>query len=445
MLAQAFLEYQQQEQLLCHEGTSLLGISGGLDSVVMAELFSQCGFDFALAHINYGLRDEESDRDEQLVRSLSQRLGVVLHVKKVEPSAFQGKNIQNTARGIRYAWWKELLALHGYQRIATAHHADDVAETMLMNLSRGTGVRGLASLKPKGDGLVRPLLFAAKKELLQFALHHKLEWAEDSSNQSDKYLRNAFRWHVLPAVEQALPGGVQKIAESAEKMNFASAILEGWVKDWYARHVIEKGEVWHIPLMDLMKAPFPAMLLYELIHAKGFNATQCRDILSPANTASGQRVQGSDHELVREREHLLLRKRKAEASAGDYRFRPAMEHPPLILPGMKLQWRRLPASEVDVKKANPKEAFLDAGLLDAELILRHRKKGDRFSPLGMKGQKLLSDFMIDAKIDVSLKESIWLLCSGEAICWVVGYRTDDRYKVSPRTKEVLHLWMESYD
>lgn len=445
MLAQAFLEYQLQEQLLCHEGTNLLGISGGLDSVVMAELFFQCGFHFALAHVNYGLRGEESDRDEVLVRALAEKYGADLYVKKVDPLAFEGQNVQALARAIRYEWWEELCQSKAYDRIATAHHADDVAETMLMNLSRGTGVRGLASLKPKGAALVRPLLFATKNQLREFARSHQLEWVEDASNQSTKYLRNKFRLHVLPALEEAQPGAVQRIAASAEKMVFASEVLRVWVKDWQSRHVKEQGEEWTISLDELLKTPFPAMLLYELVAYRGFNATQCRNLLKEQQRISGQKVQSNGYEMIREREHILLRPLHAEASVGEYRFRPALDHPPLFLPGLTLQWRRVSAGEVDVRKAAPHEAFLDAKLLQEELILRPPRQGDRFFPLGMKHQKLLSDFMIDAKIDVSLKEKLWLLCSGDAICWVAGHRIDERFKVGHRTQEVLHLWLAHHD
>jgi tRNA(Ile)-lysidine synthase len=448
MLSDAFLDYVKQEQLLCHERSSLLAVSGGLDSVVLCHLFASHDLNFAIAHVNFGLRGLDSDADEAFVKALAAAYQVPFHshcADTLSEAKSKGLSIQMAAREIRYRWFEHLRTMHDYGQIVTAHHADDQAETMLLNLIKGAGVRGVAGMHPKNAFISRPLLFASKQQLLDYARAHGLQWREDESNQKTEYQRNALRLQVFPVLEQLHPSASRKMAESSRLMAFASYGLELWVAQWREEHAVAYADGFQIPIKPLQDTVYPDLLLFELLRSYGFHAQQCAAMLTSGNAQSGQRFSSSSHEVVVERSFLLLRELAHTRSLPTLYLDWERDYPPLNLPGGKLYWSIEEVQNAPYLEAKAHEAYLALENLANPLAIRSWEKGDRFYPLGMQGQKLLSDFMIDAKIDVSLKEKLKLMLSQGQICWVMGHRIDERFKVSKHTRQVLHLWIVSHD
>jgi tRNA(Ile)-lysidine synthase len=422
----------------------LLAVSGGIDSVVMTHLFHQSGISFGIAHCNFQLRGNDSDLDESFVKNIAEKLKVPFHSKRFDTSEFAAQNklsVQMAARQLRYKWFEELLS-RGYRFVATAHHSNDNAETILLNLVRGTGIAGVHGIPAISGKIIRPLLHFSRKEIEKFAADHELKWREDQSNQEDYYTRNKIRNQVIPLLEEINPSVIESINNFGRILSGIEKIICDYIKSWESLHVLKlhKGKVYRIKISDLLSGPSPEVIAYEILKKFGYNAANCNDIVHSVQEGySGSVFLSAEWELIRDREELVLFKKDFEVRNESYSISTDTNTLNVSTGYFVLQREKnLPGEKIQLP-IDSNTIYVDAGKLEYPLILRHWKQGDYFYPHGMKGKKLVSDFFTDLKFSAYDKELVFLLLSGEDIIWITGYRSDDRYKVTGETKEILKI------
>ncbi len=406
--------------------TVLVGVSGGLDSIVLCDLLSKLKIDFAIAHINYGLRGNESDEDEIFVSNYAKQLNVPIYYLKCSENTFKatGENsIQASARKIRYDFFDESCKMHGYKLIATAHHTDDSIETALLNFARGTGLKGLIGISAFRNNLIRPLLFATREEILAYAETLQLLWREDSSNASDKYTRNRFRHHLLPWLLSEIPQGYEGFKTSFKRLDDSEKLIDAALKHWEdscCKRIDEKET--QISIKDLKKFEQPEIYLRFFLRKNGFPEFSEDSIQNLLYGNAGIEFLSDTKKLLRDRSIIFLLKKENE-----------------IKPLSKSPF----AFSVE---SNPKEitndnwsAIVDSSILTAPLVARIWKGGDKLIPFGMQGHKLVSDILNELKIPAHHKNKAVIIVSGEEIVWIPGYRIADKYKITGATKTALRL------
>lgn len=447
-LLNRFIEFIKSNQLFYKQDGLLLAVSGGVDSVVLCEICHQAGFQFAIAHCNFQLREEESDRDEQLVRSLGTKYNVEVYVKHFNTAKYAEKNkvsIQIAARELRYNWFFELLdrnipnsqlLIPNY--LLTAHHADDNIETLLMNLFKGTGITGLHGILPKQGRIVRPLLFAYKEEIKAFAAENNLKYVEDSSNSSDKYTRNYFRNQLIPAIEKVFPAVKENLTLNINRFREVELLYQQAIQQHKKKLVEQKGNEYHIPVLKLQKTQPVKTILYEIIKDFNFTPNQVTEVLELMNSESGRYIASSTHRIIKNRAWLIISPNKTEESEHIIIEKNDTE---IIYPGGKLELRELPTTHHSLL-TTPSPAQLDADQIQFPLVLRKWRPGDYFYPLGMKKKKKLSRFFIDQKLSLTDKENVWVVEMNKKIIWIVGRRIDERFKVDSATKKILLITLQ---
>ena len=416
------------------ENRFLLAISGGLDSVVLAHLFKEAGVSFSMAHCNFLLRGPESDKDEEFVKGLAQDLNVEFHHKSFETIEYakkHGTSIQMAARELRYSWFAELRE-EVDACLVTAHHANDVAETMLFNLAKGTGIAGLHGIQPFDGQTIRPLLWARKEEILDFARTAGIEWREDHSNEDIKYSRNRIRNKVIPELESINPAFIDAASRTSHRLSDAEDIIDHIIQQ--SNLVREENGRTFINKERLINLPGNSTMLYRLVSGYGFNYDQVDSILKSINT-SGAIFSTTSWKLNVDRDELIITASSQEE-----------QNTVLIEKGEKsvnYNSRDILLSVKDVNQfelsADSSIAALDLDLLNFPLKVRKWQEGDKFQPLGMTGKKLISDFLIDEKVPVAFKKDEFVVISGDDIVWLVGRRIDDRYKITGNTKSIFEL------
>jgi len=432
-----FKAFVQEQSLFSSSDKILLAISGGLDSVVLAHLLSKGGYSFSLAHCNFGLRGQDSEDDEAFVGQLAQKLKVEIYVQKMpaaELSEKEGTSIQMAARKLRYAWFEELMMVHKFDFLATAHHLDDSLETAIFNLARGTGLKGVKGISMKSDNIVRPLMFVGREDIELYAKKEGIQWREDISNASDKYHRNLIRHHVTPILKQINPSLTKTFGSSSQRLSAASHYFQQLLNEFAEQNLIKKGEDWYLDKNALMQKDYPDVLLSEVLSTWNFKYSQAKEIVDclRTNPQSGRKFYSESHWLVIDRKHLIISKIK---DFSDFSISIEQDQTEIDFLGRHFEISEIKASDFTLDKNLNKAAF-DVDLLKYPLTIRKWKQGDCFIPLGMKGKKKLSDFLIDAKVPLNLKENQLVLCSGESIIWVIGQRIDDRFKVTEKTERV---------
>ena len=436
-MLQEFQDYIQKEKLWNNSGKVLLAVSGGIDSVVMCELFHQSEYKFEIAHCNFKLRGKESDEDEKFVKQLAQKYHVSFYAKSFHTKTFSeksGVSIQMAARQLRYQWFEELCNKKGFRTVAVAHHKGDVVETLLINLLRGTGISGLHGILPRQGHIIRPLLFSDRNDIEKFAKAYQLPFREDSSNQSVKYLRNKLRKQVIPVLKEINPDLEKTIIGTIEKIKDAEIIFRDTIKKEKEKTILiqNNGERILIPIKKLIHLHPLKTYLFEFLTEYHFSSTVVEDMIRSLEGTSGKLFYSPTHCILKDRENLVITKNKIK-NDGVYSI--AKKKNEIAIP-IKLSFSCKP---VDEKFEIPKTATmacLDIDLLKFPLQLRKWKAGDFFHPLGMKAKKKISDFLIDNKVSLVDKENVWVLVSGNEIVWVVSYRIDDRYKITKKTKKM---------
>ncbi len=436
-LAAQFKVYIQAQHLFHPKDTLLLAVSGGVDSVVLCELCKKTGFDFAMAHCNFQLRGADSERDEKFVQQLAAKYAVPFYVKKFDTAAIskaEKTSIEETARHLRYAWFEELRAANNYSFIATAHHANDNIETLLMNFFRGTGIKGLHGILPRQNKIVRPLLFAKKEALLAFAVENSLAFEQDHTNAQNDFTRNYFRNDLIPSIKKVFPAAEENLLNNIARLGEAEQLYEQALAVHKAKLLEPKGNEVHIPVLKLQQAKPLHTILFEIIRQYGFTANQTADAAALLQSDSGKYVQSPTHRIIRNRKWLIISSNKSADAAN---ILIEENNDTIIYEGGVLQLKHL--AELSTVNHQLSTAQLDAASIQFPLLLRKWKQGDYFYPLGMQKKKKLSRFFIDQKISIADKEKIWVIESNKKILWVIGMRIDDRFKITPSTKNILQL------
>jgi tRNA(Ile)-lysidine synthase len=465
MLLEKFRRYIK-EQFHLHPNTKLiLAVSGGVDSVVLTDLVSKSGFDFVIAHCNFKLRGDESSRDEMFVRSLEGKYDKQVLVKTFDTEKYSVENkisIQEAARALRYEWFDELVSsewsvvsnkenIHSSFAIylATAHHANDNIETLLINFFRGTGISGLHGIPSRQGKIIRPLLFAKREEILAYAKENNLNWVEDSSNASDKYTRNFFRHQIIPAIKEVYPNVENNLLHNIERLKDAEVLYQQAIQLHLKKLCEQKQNEIHIPVLKLKKAEPLNTILWEIIRQYDFHAAQVEEVKKLFDAENGSYIVSVSHRIIKNRNWFIIAPLETqqaqniliEESDKKIKFENG------ILELEKLQTANLPTGQAGYKlQTDNNVASLDAKEIKFPLLLRKWKQGDYFYPLGMKnlpagrqGKKKLSKFFIDQKLSKTEKEKVWVIEMNKKILWIIGYRIDERFKITSSTKEVLRL------
>ena len=428
-------KYIVHHQLLDEQDKILVAVSGGVDSMVLAHLLIRAGYQIDIAHCNFNLRGKDSDADEELVRSFAKKHQIVCHVKSFETAAYAKSNqlsTQMAARELRYNWFDGLSEETKFNKIATAHHANDALETSLFYLTKGGGLRGILGIRARESKIVRPVLFAEKDEILKYAKENHVPWRDDASNESTKYSRNFIRHEVVPRLKEVNPNIEKTFFNTHQRLEEALEIVNAYFDQWQYDNVKKENKNWTIQKEGLAKNRYRNTLLHMLLKPVGFNYSQIQELDEETLQQSGKFLQSATHTLFVDREVLMVRPVNDQVAFEKFIDQNGIVH----VPGGAMKFSNKTADEVKISR-NENIALLDHEKISFPLSVRNWKEGDRFQPLGMKGQKKLSDFFIDQKIPLVAKGRILVVQNGSDIVWVVGYRIDDRYKITNETKQVL--------
>jgi len=405
----------------------LAAVSGGRDSVVLAELLHRGGYRFEIAHCNFHLRGDESDRDEQFVRSLADRYGVPCHVAHFDTNTYASEKKISTemaARELRYDWFEKVRQERELNLIAVAHHRDDAIETFFINLLRGAGLAGLCGMKAENGHVVRPLLHISREEIDKFVAEEKLDYVDDHTNATDLYLRNRIRHQLIPLMRELNPSFDSVMSQNLHNLSDANEIYQSTVAAILGNIIIHRSDgIDEIPVAKIETLKPQDTLLFELLRPYGFNADTVEEILSGIHGESGKQYLSPTHKLVKDRETLQL----TPLDNCDVKPVLTISDP-------------MPRESIATLKTPQDTILCDAKLLKQPLTLRHWHDGDRFYPFGMKGSQLVSDYFSDHKFSLPEKQQTWLLCDDDdKIVWVIGHRADGRFAVTGNTMEIIEI------
>ncbi|WP_294822048.1 tRNA lysidine(34) synthetase TilS [uncultured Flavobacterium sp.] len=429
-----FREHVNGNLPFLHEKKLLLAVSGGLDSMVLTHLFQQLSHAISIAHCNFNLRGNESDGDEAFVTDYAKANGIQLHTARFDTALYASDHklsIQVAARQLRYEWFKGHLGQNGMDYVLTAHHLDDSLETFLINLTRGTGLEGLLGIPQQNGKIIRPLLPFTRDEILGYAKEKGLHWREDSSNASDKYLRNKLRHDIVPALKELNPSFSGSFRQTLISLQQAQSIMQDASVLVYKQVVSEMENQKHINISQLRRLPNHNAYLYQWLSPFGFTAWE--DIYALADAQSGKYITSPGFRLLKDREALILEP-LAPSEKAIFEISEGLQQidDPVSI--------HLSIVQTINKIATKKSIFVDNQLINYPLILRKWQEGDYFCPAGMKGQgKKVSKYFKDEKFSLGEKENTWLLCSGNDIIWIVGHRADERFKVRETTNTILKI------
>ncbi|MEJ6791175.1 MAG: tRNA lysidine(34) synthetase TilS [Lacinutrix sp.] len=413
----------------------LLAVSGGLDSVVLTHLCKEAKLDIAIAHCNFNLRDKESNGDEAFVLNLAKSLDLEAFIQHFDTNTYAQENklsIQMAAREMRYNWFQELAEQLSFDYILTAHHADDNLETFLINLSRGTGLDGLTGIPETNGNIIRPLLSFSRETIENYAKQQKIEWREDSSNASTKYLRNQLRHEVIPKLKEVNSNLLKNFETTLQHLRETEDILEESVNAVLKRAIIDlnNNEITY-NISEFLKLNNPRAYLVEIFKPFGFTAFN--DVLNLLTAQSGKQVLSQSYRLIKDRTHLILAPLPLDDEFNDIYINE--EEKDKSIPSSILFLETVKTLNASSKN----EIFVDAETLNYPLVVRQWKEGDYFYPLGLNGKKKISKYFKDEKLSLLDKEKSLLLCSNNEIVWVINQRADQRFKVTNTTNNILKI------
>ena len=410
-----------------------LAVSGGMDSMVLLQLFHQLNYEIAVLHCNFSLRNLESDGDEEFVKHYCEDKQIPLFIQKFDTKQFVEDaklSIQVAARKLRYDWFYEQLVDKNYDYILTAHHLDDSLETFLINLTRGTGLEGLTGIPAQNDKIIRPFLPFSRVEIEKYIQENNLQWREDSSNASDKYFRNKVRHAIVPVLKELNPNLLSSFQNTIENLQQAQSLVEDASKLVFQIVVQEEANQLKFNLIELLKLPNYAAYLYQWLKDFGFSAWQ--DIYDLVTAQSGKQVFSETHILLKDRDFLILYAKEIHSDKEEYFI-------PKELQEVKVPLKISFCNINDISNTNSNCIFVDEELFQFPLTIRKWQKGDYFYPLGMLGKKKLSKYFKDEKMSLIDKSNQWLLCSDNQIVWVIGKRQDERFKITENTNHKLQI------
>ncbi len=430
--------YIEKQNLPLPPAKLIVGVSGGADSVVLLHLLCRLGYQCVVAHCNFHLRGDESLRDENFVEGLCKAEGVPFIKIDFDTEAYATQHhlsIEMAARELRYEWFEQVRLQQSAEAIAVGHHADDVAETFLMNITRGTGLKGLTGIKARNGYIIRPLLDCSREEIESYAQTERIAFVHDSSNSEQNYTRNKFRHGILPMLKEINPSFLETMKQNIALLNEAEELYRLKIDEIKTDVYSETQGKISIDLQKLNSYPAVTSILYELLAPLHFSSVVVREIAESLFSQSGKQFFSSTHRAVKDRNSLIVNELSETATDVYYIEKGQCEvQQPCRLKLEELQ--TLPVTEINKGK---NFAYIDADLLEYPLCIRRWEKGDVFYPFGMNKKKKLSDFFIDNKFSLLKKEQTYLLLSGENVVWIIGERLDNRFKITSQTKKVLKI------
>jgi tRNA(Ile)-lysidine synthase len=416
----------------------LVGVSGGIDSTVLLDLLQRSGFECGIAHCNFMLRAGESNEDENFVRNLAIQYKIPLYSKRFDTTGYahkKKKSIQVAARELRYAFYEDIIRKHQFDFTAIGHNKDDVVETFLINLTRGTGLIGLTGIKQKNGNIIRPLLSFSRKEILDYSIKTGITYREDSSNSETKYTRNKIRHKIIPLFEEINPEFKGTITANIKRLSDAETIYNSEISKQKNELVSQEKDKVFISIPKLKNLQPLSTYFHELLKEYHFTNQQITDLIHALNDNPGKQFFSSSHWLIKDRDNLIITPLKKQGKELYYIDEGTKE----IIEPLHMQFTYI-VKNADYKIPRQSEiACIDKDKLTFPLVLRKWKKGDNFAPLGMTGWKKVSDYLVDQKFSLYDKQQAWLLCDGGNIVWIVGHRLDNRYKVTDQTKNILQI------
>lgn len=435
MILNKVAAYITDKQLLAERDKVIIGLSGGADSIALVDILSRLGYKCVAAHCNFHLRGDESDRDAAFVDLFCRRRNINLHTVDFDTVAYAKAHklsIEMAARELRYNWFDKLCSELEINALAVAHHQDDSVETVLLNLIRGTGIRGLTGIMPRNGKVIRPLLCLSRKEILDYIDEKGLTYVTDSSNNETDYTRNKIRLDIIPLLEAINPSAKDAIARTSEYLSQVERIYSEYLFD--CKTCVMDGN--KINIDELLHISEPKAVLYELLAPFGFNSSSTEQIFNSLNGLSGKRFYSDTHQLIKDRDNLIISHIKDEDEEDTYYIN---EDDQYIDTPLKLKIETIENTpDINIEK-NKSVVYLNKDKLQYPLTLRRWKQGDWFVPFGMKGRKKLSDYFSDNKFSLLDKENVWILVSGNDIIWIVGHRSDERFRVIPSAKSILKI------
>lgn len=420
-------KFIDQKSLFERRDKVLVALSGGADSVALLRVLHALGYQCECAHCNFHLRGEESNRDEAFVQQLCQKFDIPLHVTHFDTTDYAHTkriSIEMAARELRYQWFETLRQSIGASVIAVAHHRDDSVETFLLNLIRGTGINGLKGIAPKNGYVVRPLLQESRENILDYLQHLNQDYVTDSTNLQDEYMRNKIRLNLLPLMKELNPSVSESIAATTERLADA-ALIYNKEREMAIQRVMKGEKV--ISISALLDETAPSSLLFELLHPYGFNSSQIKDIYQSLFGQSGRRFHSSQWEVLRDRDSLILHSFNGEE----------INHVPPTL-----TYETIDITPDFIIPRDKHIACLDADKVTLPLTVRKWQAGDKFTPLGMKGKKNVSDYLTDRKFTLFQKGHQYVACQGDKIVWLIGERIDNAYRIDTDSKRALIVRQE---
>jgi len=440
-LSDTVCKFIEKEKLFATNDKLLLGVSGGIDSMVMLHLLHSAGYEVQVAHVNYKLRQEASDLDEQMVRSYCSEHEIPCHIHVVsteEQDQLEKDNLQAVARNIRYRHFEQVKEVQSLDFICTAHHMEDRAETFFLNALRGSGLRGLASIKSMSNLTRRPLLLISKKEIVNYASKHRVTYRDDLSNQSNKYNRNYIRHQILSPLKERWPTAITSICNSATLLQDSNELLSYLIAQSKDRWLTQSENTLKIgPISAIRTIPGATTLLYELMKPYRVSADMISRIIDN-EISSGSTVESRAHEIIVDRDYILIELASVEVSSYSMDQSGTYE----IL--QETQLHLIKCQKADYN-SDQLDQYVDAQKVIFPLSLRTWKEGDRIQPLGMDGKsKLVSDILTNAKVDVLSKRKVWILSdANDNLLWVVGHRLSEICKISEKTTDFMNIRWDS--
>ena len=431
-----FKKYIVEYNLIKPGDKILLAVSGGIDSMVMTYLFQSLEYKIGIAHCNFSLRALESDKDQEMVSLYTSEHNVPFYSTRFETKTFAKKNklsVQMAARDLRYKWFEEIRTKYGYDSIAVAHNLNDNIETLLINLTRGTGLTGMAGMKPVSNRIIRPLLFATRQEIMSFQIRNKIAFREDKSNADTKYIRNKIRHHIIPVLKEINPSIEITLNETAERFAGINEIVSNYISA--LREIIseEKEQFVTFNISQLKTYLHNKAILFELFKPFNITNSQLNDLVKVIEGKTGGQIITGTHRIIKNRKEIIVSDEEiANETLYTIKNIPAF----CIFPGISSA-RYVTISQTFEIPSDPHMACIDSEKVSFPMIIRKWKAGDYFYPLGMRQKKKLSDYFIDKKYSRFDKENIYILESGGKIVWIIGDRIDDRFKITNSTKKGL--------